>query len=172
MSKLTRKRRKFHPPFDEEDTPEARQNPLNVTSTQDKICDKRIFQRAISSAKKHGINLVPGRENPGYGNCSYEATIFNINDRLCFDENLPMSPSFYRRIWNTDIMNKIIDGRNKWNQGLTKAQLREGFTERMESGVYERPFFGDMMMAGIACGIKKRILIFNTMRTLRIILYQ
>ena len=32
----------------------------------------------------------------------------------------------------------------------------------MESGVYERGFFGDMMLAGIACGVKKRILIFNT----------
>ena len=32
----------------------------------------------------------------------------------------------------------------------------------MESGVYERPFFGDMIMAGIACGMKKKILVFNT----------
>merc|ERR1712208_193204 len=29
-------------------------------------------------------------------------------------------------------------------------------------GVYERDFFGDMMMAGIACGVKKVILIFHT----------
>ena len=131
MSKLTRRRRKFHPPFDEDNTSEAGQNTPNVTSTQDKISDKRIFQRAISSAKKHGINLVPGRENQGYGNCSYEATIFNINDRVCFDEDLPMSPSFYRRIWNIDLMNKIIEGRIAWNPGLTKAQIREGFAELM-----------------------------------------
>ena len=32
----------------------------------------------------------------------------------------------------------------------------------MDSGVYERSFFGDMMMAGIACGARKLILIFNT----------
>ena len=32
----------------------------------------------------------------------------------------------------------------------------------MESGVYAEPFFGDMMMAGIACGVRKKILIFNT----------
>ena len=32
----------------------------------------------------------------------------------------------------------------------------------MESGIYKRPLFGDLIMAGIACGIRKRILIFNT----------
>ena len=32
----------------------------------------------------------------------------------------------------------------------------------MESGIYKRPLFGDLIMAGVACGIRKRILIFNT----------
>ena len=32
----------------------------------------------------------------------------------------------------------------------------------MESGIYERPLFGDLIMASIACGIRKRILIINT----------
>ena len=123
---------------------------------------KSIFQRAISSADKHGIKLKPGRENEGYGNCSYEAAIFNINDRSCFTEKFLMSADFYRRIWNIDILNKILCKENDWNPGLTDAQLREGFAELMKSGVYERPFFGDMMIAGIACGIRKRILIFNT----------
>ena len=105
---------------------------------------------------------MPGRENQGYGNCSYESVIFNINDRSCFSENLLMSPDYYRRIWNIDMMNKMIEKENPWNPGLSKEQIREGFTELMESGIYERPFFGDMMLAGIACGIRKRILIFNT----------
>ena len=73
-----------------------------------------------------------------------------------------MSPDFYRKIWNIDMLNKILCKENHWNPGLTDAQLREGFAELMKSGVYERPFFGDMMIAGIACGIRKRILIFNT----------
>ena len=124
--------------------------------------NKKIFQRAISNAQKHGLKLEPGRKNQGYGNCSYEAALFNINDRTCFKEKLPMSPDFYRRIWNTDMMNKIIYESNNWNPGLTEEELRQGFAELMESGIYERPFFGDMMMAGIACGIRKRILIFNT----------
>ena len=109
MSQLTRKRAKFHPPFDDDNTPKTGRKPPNVDSTQAEIKDKRIFQRAISSAKKHGINLVPGRGNQGHGNCSYESTIFNINDRNCFAKNFPMSLNFYRRIWNTDMMNKIID---------------------------------------------------------------
>ena len=36
----------------------------------------KIFESAIASAQKHRINLVPGRENNGDGNCSYESVIF------------------------------------------------------------------------------------------------
>ena len=162
MSKLTRKRAKFHPPFDDDIAQKTSQISPDMMSAKSEIKEKKIFKRAISSAKKHGINVIPGRENGGHGNCSYEATIFNINDRNCFAENFGMSPSFYRRIWNTDMMNKLIDKKNPWNPGLTQAELRDGFTELMESGVYERPFFGDMMMAGIACGLRKKILVFNT----------
>ena len=162
MSKLAR-RKNYPPPYDDKTTTRTRQTSLDVTKTETKIRYKKIFQRAISSAQKHGINLEPGRENKGNGNCSYEAAIYNINDRKCFADKLPMSHDYYRRIWNTDMMNKIIDKANSdWNPGLTNAQLREGFEEVMESGVYEIPFFGDMMIAGIACGMKKRILIFNT----------
>ena len=32
----------------------------------------------------------------------------------------------------------------------------------MVSGVYEREFFGDLMLLGIACGVRTFILIFNT----------
>ena len=124
--------------------------------------NQRIFERSIENAKKHKIRLNPGTENDGHGNCSYESVILNIKDRDCFKEKLPMSPSFYRRIWNTDLMNKILDKRIPWNPGLTSAEIQEGFQELMDSGVYERNFFGDMMMAGIACGARKIILIFNT----------
>ena len=51
-----------------------------------------MFQRAISSAKKHNINLEAGRENSGDGNCSYLSVLFNINDRGCFKDKFPMSP--------------------------------------------------------------------------------
>ena len=32
----------------------------------------------------------------------------------------------------------------------------------LEPGAYERGIFGDLMLPGIACGIRKVILIFNT----------
>merc|ERR1712208_51123 len=73
-----------------------------------------------------------------------------------------MGPYYYRRIWNTDLMNKILDEKIPWNPGMSRAQIIGGFQELTESGVYERSFFGDMMMAGIACGVRQRILIFNT----------
>ena len=122
----------------------------------------RIFERAIENAKKHKIKLVPGTENKGHGNCSYESAILNINERDCFKEGFVMSADFYRRVWNTDLMNKILDAQIPWNPGMTRSEIVKGFEELMESGVYERSYFGDMMMAGIACGTRKLILIFNT----------
>ena len=164
MSKLKR-HKKYHPPFndsfpnEDQDTCKSKQKISNSTF---KISNQPIFQRAIASAQKHGIKLEAGRENRGNGNCSYESVIYNINGRDCFKEKLPMSSDYYRRIWNTDMMNKLLEKRIPWNPGLTRAELTEGFKELMETGVYERPYFGDMMMAGIACGVRKRILIFNT----------
>lgn len=121
-----------------------------------------IIQRAISSARKHNIKLTPGKQNSGGGNCSYLSVIYNINERTCFSNKFFMSPDYYRRVWNIDIMNKILDKRIPWNPGMTRKEIQEGFHEMIESGKYEKDFFGDMMMAGIACGVRKRILIFNT----------
>ena len=123
---------------------------------------KTIFERAIASANKHKIRLEPGSENAGDGNCAYESVIFNVNDRACFSRKFNMTPSFYRRIWNVDLMNKILDEKIPWNPGMSRADIKEGFGELMESGVYERDFFGDMMLAGIACGVGLKILIFHT----------
>ena len=156
-SKLTRKRKKYHPPYEEPMDETRSRKKLNETHTQGDIA-----QRAIASAKKHNINLKPGRANRGAGNCSYESVVYNINDRNCFREKLPLSPDAYRRIWTTDMMNRILDKTCTWNPGLTKRQLVDGFTIMMDSGVYEVEFFGDMIMPGIACGIRKRILIFIT----------
>ena len=121
-----------------------------------------MFLGAIASAQKHNINLEPGRENQGHGNCSYEAVIINLNDRNCFKEKFHMSLQHYRLIWNTDLMNKILDEKIPWNPGLTRNEIIQGFNELMQSGIYERDFFGDLMMAGIACGVRKVILIFHT----------
>ena len=160
-SKLKLRKKKYHPPI-------AARNDDNTTR-QDLTSNTKmmIVERAIASAEKHRIKLKPGRANHGDGNCSFEATIYNINDRSCFEENLPITPDFYRRIWITDIMNKILDTTNPWNPGLTRTEIVLGFQELMKSGIYERSFFGDMMMAAIACGVRKRILIFNTNESIK-----
>ena len=56
-----------------------------------------MITRAIRSARHHGIILYPGRQNPGVGNCAFEASISNVNDRDCFVEKFPLSPDHYRR---------------------------------------------------------------------------
>ena len=67
-----------------------------------------MIARTVESAKKHGINLRHGRSNPGTGDCAFEAVIYNINGRSEFNENLPMSIDWYRRIWTTDMANRTI----------------------------------------------------------------
>ena len=155
-SRLKLKRKKSRPP--NEEMVEHRKS----SQVLDELKHKIMFERAIESARKHHINVEPGTENNGMGNCSYEAVILNINDRNCFDSKFNMSLEHYRVVWNTDMMNKILDKRVPWNPGLTREEIVLGFHELMISGVYERDFFGDMMMAGIACGVRKIILIFHT----------
>ena len=80
-SKLTRKRKKYHPPYEEPKEQhimdeKSSQKTLNETNTE-----KVIVKRAIASAQKHNIELKPGRANYATGNCSYESVIYNINDR-------------------------------------------------------------------------------------------
>ena len=164
-SRLKLKRKKFEEPYkdDSNQLDDDGNKGMDYAGKEIKrMKNQRIFERGIENAKKHKIKLKPGTQNDGHGNCSYESVILNIRDRECFKDKLPMSPSFYRRIWNIDLMNKILDKKIPWNPGLTSAEIREGFKELMDSGVYERSFFGDMMMAGIACGARKIILIFNT----------
>ena len=154
ISRLKLKRKKSRPPNEEIKD--------DGKSSLKELKHKTMFEKAIESAKKHKINLKPGRENNGMGNCSYEAVIFNINDRGCFHSKFNMSLEHYRVVWNTDMMNKVLDKRVPWNPGLTRQDIVQGFQELMISGVYERDFFGDMIMAGIACGVRKIILIFHT----------
>ena len=85
---------------------------------ENQICDSEIkillekeralmISRAISSAQKHGINLKPGRPNPGTGDCAFEAAIFNNNDRACFQQKFLNSIDWYRQIFVTDMANKL-----------------------------------------------------------------
>ena len=67
---------------------------------------------------------------------------------------------YYRNIWVTDIANRIV--KTPWNIYGTKIEWLNGWQEMLEPGIYERGIFGDLMLPGIACGIKKYLLIFNT----------
>ena len=70
---------------------------------------KKMIERAILSGMKHGISLKKGRENPGKGDCTLEAAIFNNNDRKCFPSKYNMPINFYRRISATDMMNRTLN---------------------------------------------------------------
>ena len=59
MSRLKLKREKFPPPFDDQNSLNTGQTNPDVAVIPEKITNERIFQRAISSANKHGINLEP-----------------------------------------------------------------------------------------------------------------
>ena len=44
----------------------------------------------------------------------------------------------------------------------TNQQWLDGWNEMLVPGTYERGIFGDLMVPGIACGVRKYLLIFNT----------
>ena len=119
-----------------------------------------MVQRAIASAARHGINLIPGRANPALGDCALEAMIFNVNDRSCFQETFPLNISYYRRIWCTDMENRLFD--TPFNPGYSRSDWTNGWNLLKQPRVYEVDYFGDFIIPAIACGIKKTLLIFNT----------
>ena len=55
--------------------------------------------------------------------------------------------------------NRTVD--TPWNT-LTPQQWIEGWKQMQDPGAYERGIYGDLMLPGIACGVRKIILIFNT----------
>ena len=70
-----------------------------------------------------------------------------------------MSIDYYRRIFVTDMANRTVDTDLNF---LTPQQWREEWNKMLEPGTYERGIFGDLMIPGIACGVRKILLIFNT----------
>ena len=119
----------------------------------------KMLSRAIKSANFHGINLEPGSSNPGKGDCAFEAVIQNINDRTCFRDKFLMPIPHYRKLWVTEMANRTI---NSDFNIYTHEEWMEGWKTMLIPGTYERGIFGDLMIPGIACGVRKSILIFNT----------
>ena len=118
-----------------------------------------MITRAICSAKHHEINLKSGNPTAGEGDCAFEAVVNNNNERKCFKEKFPLSITSYRQIWVTDMANRTVD--TEWNI-FSPQEWLAGWQEMLVPGTYERDIYGDLMLPGIACGIKKYILIFNT----------
>ena len=118
-----------------------------------------MMNRAIHSAKHHGINLKPGPPTPGQGDCAFEAVINNNNERMCFKEKYSLSVTSYRQIWLTDMANRTVD--TDWNI-FSQQEWLTGWKDMLVPGTYERGIYGDLMLPGIACGIRKFLLIFNT----------
>ena len=94
------------------------------------------------------------------GNCAFEASMFNVNDRSCFREKLSNSPDYYRKLWISE--GEKVLSRTPFNAGYTASEWRAGYAQLKEDNVYEVDYFVDMIIPSIACGIKKIILIFNT----------
>ena len=65
-----------------------------------------MMDRAVASAKRHGINISPGERSSSDGNCAFQAALNNVNNRTCFKDKYPFSPDYYRRIWATDMKNR------------------------------------------------------------------
>ena len=131
------------------------------TITQSLMSDERqkMISRSKRSAKYHGINLKHGTPNPGTGDCAIQSVLQNINDRRTFKEKFPLSTNYYRRMWATDMANRTVD--TDWNIYSRDEWLR-GWQDMMIPGTYERGIYGDLMLPGIACGVRKILLIFNT----------
>ena len=139
--------------------PSARMELSTTISTL--LSDERnqMLGRAVRSAKHHGVNLKPGSPNPGLGDCAFEAIVQNNNDRICYPEKFPLSINNYRQIWVTDMANRTVD--SDWNI-LSRQEWLIGWQNMLIPGTYEMGIFGDLMLPGIACGIRKYLLIFNT----------
>ena len=149
MPRSNRKKNNFKPPL-----PNPKYNlrsSQDVTATLLENEKKIMISRTINSGRKHGINLKHGSSNPGTGDCAFESIILNINDRFCFPVKFFMPVDYYRKIWVTDMANRTIN--SSWNIYSSQKWI-EGWQEMLVPGAYERGIFGDLMLPGIACGVK------------------
>ena len=92
------------------------QSSIQPNSTvQSLMNDERrmMISRGIESGRNHGIQLKHGSANPGTGDCAFQSVIQNINERKIFKEKYPLSTSYYRRMWATDMANRTVD--TEWN---------------------------------------------------------
>ena len=141
--------------------PERQNTPdlVDIPSAVFEEAPSLMIQQAIASGARHGIQLLPGRVNQAVGDCAFEAPLFNVNDRKCFNETFPLSTDYYRRIWCADMENRLFE--SPLNPGYSFSDWHSGWNKMKESNVYEVDYFGDFIIPAVACGLKKIILIIN-----------
>jgi hypothetical protein len=98
-----------------------------------------LVDRAIESAKKHGINLIQGTISEGDGNCAFNAVINNINQRNCYSNKIELSSTDCRQIWVTELEMEA----SKYptlGAGYSEEEKRENWNILKQPGVYEIDF--------------------------------
>ena len=84
-----------------------------------------MLQRAITSSFRHGLELKVGTLNKAAGDCVYQATKANINNRICFINKVNESANECRIKCITKAQNeahmipcirKGIDMSEEWNK--------------------------------------------------------
>ena len=138
----------------------TRNNLLNLrlrggARTENKL---QIVKKGVSNGQIHGINLHPGVENLGNGNCAFECVIDSINTREAFDDTYDGTPDNWRYIWMSEVENIAYEN---WNRGYTREQWGVEWDKLKHSRTYECDL-GDLVLPGIAHCVRKDILIFNT----------
>ena len=128
---------------------------LRGGGTNDQI--KNMIDRAIVNGKMHGIDLHPGVENLGNGNCAFECVLDSINTRECFQESYDGTPDYWRMIWMSEVEIFAYEG---WNRGYTREQWSAEWQVLKYTRSYECQM-GDLVLPGIAHNVKKDIVIFN-----------
>ena len=115
-----------------------------------------IIKYGKRNAKRHGIKVTHGRPNPAKGNCAFEAVLFNIFDRKEYSsqQKVQLSVLEARKTWITEIQTEIETNRPY----LVPDNLKNQWSKIIEDGVYEIPFFGDLVMNAIGRGSKNSYL--------------
>ena len=117
-----------------------------------------LFQRAISNAARHGLNLKPGLVNNMDGNCLWESLMYNITQRQCIKHKNKETP---RQLKQRSLDNAQKDAELKKLPCIPEDTTEEDWTNIRKDKVYETDL-GDICIMFAARALKRNILVFNT----------
>ena len=118
--------------------------------------------KAINSAKKHGINLLPGPPIRGDGNCAFASVLANVNSRVCFEDKLTESVNHYRFKWVTEFETEVEHNRSELASEIPAEERRKKWDDLKRNGIWDDGDFGfgDYILYAISRGCKKTLMIF------------